>query len=131
MRASPLELSSVDATGSERAEIIAAPADEPDEVMKEALQSLCRAYQCAGLCKRLDCLGVKLDREANGSDATLISAQDSAVPVLIFSADEEQVIAVDAVRVLLSQEQGGGAQYVLRRSPNCCCGLACDQKEET
>ena len=63
----------------------------------------------AAICERLGWLGVKLDREANGSDATLISAHDSAVPILIIPADEEQVIAADAVRILLSQKQGGEA----------------------
>ena len=47
----------------------------------------------AVVCERLAWLGIRLDETANASNATRISASDSAVEVLVIPTDEESVIA--------------------------------------
>jgi acetate kinase len=54
----------------------------------------------AAICERLGWLGVRLDYAANSENATSIAATDSAVSVLVISANEEQQIAADVAHVL-------------------------------
>lgn len=59
----------------------------------------------ARICRRLQWLGVELDAEANGRNATVISDAESRVRVLVVPTDEERMIALHALGVL----QGGSA----------------------
>lgn len=55
---------------------------------------------------RLDALGVKLDDDANllrSADPRVISAPDSAIPVLVVPTDEEQAIAEATAAVVLGE----------------------------
>ncbi|GLS18521.1 acetate kinase [Labrys miyagiensis] len=55
----------------------------------------------AAICGRLAWLGVKVDGSANGGNAATISSPQSKIAALIIATDEEQVIADEAVSVLL------------------------------
>jgi acetate kinase len=52
------------------------------------------------ICEGLDFLGIKLDLEANGRHAPLISAAAGAVAVRVIRTDEEAVIAALSIRLL-------------------------------
>jgi len=54
----------------------------------------------AAIAGRLEWLGVVLDPGSNARHARRIDAAGSRVPVLVIAADEEQVIAADAIRLL-------------------------------
>jgi acetate kinase len=54
----------------------------------------------AGVCARLAWLGIGLDASANERSAPCISAGGSRVSVLVIPADEERVIARQALAVL-------------------------------
>lgn len=55
----------------------------------------------AGVCERLDWLGLELDAIANTAGQTLISAPGSRVQVLRLATDEERMIAEHACRLLI------------------------------
>ncbi|NLB84352.1 MAG: acetate kinase [Synergistaceae bacterium] len=58
-----------------------------------------------GICKGLECMGVKLDLEKNkvrGKEA-IISADDSAVKVMVIPTDEELVIARDTKKLAIDR----------------------------
>jgi acetate kinase len=52
------------------------------------------------VCERLAWLGVELDRDANDSNARVISSARSQITVLVLPTDEEQIIANEAIAVL-------------------------------
>ncbi|MDR8401140.1 acetate/propionate family kinase [Paraburkholderia sp. USG1] len=52
------------------------------------------------VCERLAWLGVELDRDANDSNARVISSVRSQITVLVLPTDEEQIIANEAIAVL-------------------------------
>lgn len=52
------------------------------------------------ICAGLGWLGISLDEEANEVGATLLSAPDARVPVMMISTDEETVLARHAEKVL-------------------------------
>lgn len=54
----------------------------------------------ADICARLKWLGVALENEANEANASIISAPDSQVKVMVAPTDEEQVIAEEAFSVI-------------------------------
>jgi len=54
----------------------------------------------AAVCARLRWLGVRLDENANTTNAMRIQSPESGVAVLVIPADEEQQIAADAVSIL-------------------------------
>ncbi|MDQ6435595.1 acetate/propionate family kinase [Mesorhizobium sp. LHD-90] len=54
----------------------------------------------AGVCTRLDWLGVELDAAANERNAAVVSSKASRVAVLVIPTDEEQVIAEEAFSVV-------------------------------
>ncbi|KAF1045776.1 MAG: Acetate kinase [Herbaspirillum frisingense] len=54
----------------------------------------------AGICRRLDWLGVELDAAANEGHAECISSAASRIRVLVIPTNEEQVIADDAARLI-------------------------------
>ena len=60
----------------------------------------------AAICERLAWLGVRLDPQANAAHAGRISRLDSAVCVYVIPTNEEQVIADDAARLLLTSTTG-------------------------
>lgn len=53
------------------------------------------------VCERLAYLGIELDEGANDANAQAISTIGSSVRVMVFETDEEQVIADEALSVLL------------------------------
>lgn len=58
----------------------------------------------AAVCARLAWLDIELDREANASNARLVSQGTSRVTVLVLPTDEAQIIATEAVSVRHHQE---------------------------
>ena len=46
-------------------------------------------------------LGIDLDPAANAANQSIITSAASRIPVIIIATDEEQVIATDALRVLM------------------------------
>ncbi|MDH0367209.1 MULTISPECIES: acetate/propionate family kinase [Brucella] len=55
----------------------------------------------ADICSRLMWLGIDLDPAANAANQSIITSAASRIPVIIIATDEEQVIATDALRVLM------------------------------
>ena len=59
----------------------------------------------AAVCERLAWIGVELDDQANAANAGIISSAASRVTVLVLATDEEQIIADEAISILLNREQ--------------------------
>lgn len=55
----------------------------------------------ADICSRLMWLGIDLDPAANATNHAIITSAASRIPVIIIPTDEEQVIATEALRVLM------------------------------
>lgn len=55
----------------------------------------------ADICSRLMWLGIDLDPAANAANQSIITSAASRIPVIIIATDEEQVIATDALGVLM------------------------------
>lgn len=55
----------------------------------------------ADICSRLMWLGIDLDPAANATNHAIITSAASRIPVIIIPTDEEQVIAAEALRVLM------------------------------
>lgn len=53
----------------------------------------------SAVCERLAWLGIELDRQANASNARVISSARSQVTVLVIPTDEEQIIANETVTI--------------------------------
>jgi acetate kinase len=53
----------------------------------------------ADICKRLEWLGVDIDRIANAANATSIGSERSRVSIFVIPTDEEQVIADEALSI--------------------------------
>jgi acetate kinase len=58
----------------------------------------------AAISARLAWLGLTIDPDANAKNATVISGADSRISVLVIPTDEEQVIADEAMSVLLREQ---------------------------
>jgi len=54
----------------------------------------------AGVCRRLDWMGIRLDENANADNARVISASGSSIGVYVIPTNEEQVIARQTCEVI-------------------------------
>jgi len=54
----------------------------------------------AGICERLDWLGIALDPQANANNAARIESPDSSIRVLVIPTDEELMIALHTIALL-------------------------------
>ncbi|GIW86592.1 MAG: acetate kinase [Isosphaeraceae bacterium] len=64
----------------------------------------------AAICERLAWLGLRLDAERNAAHGPLISAEGSAIKVLVVPTDEERMIATQTERVVGSGSEITGGQ---------------------